>query len=311
MKNNNLSRLVHPLFLASVLLLLINDFYLKQTYGNVLTGKISDFAGLFAFPFFFSCLFVKHKKIIHIVTIFLFIWWKSTFSQPIIDFVNNLGIPVNRVVDFSDNIALISVLISYIAFSGAKIYSVKPVMKWTIMSVSLLSFIATSLPPKTALEYCSVDKEYVFAMPIGEFISRFNRIQKKEIDKASRYWGYYDEASQIFYSSDGKDTITYLIDIAKHTNTDTIRFNNYFASFQIYNRNNDSTVLKLIDITILVTSPKLERVDSSSVISVSPDFSTRFKYSYPVWSYVKNPNNEKLKQKAIKQFEKKLIKKIK
>ncbi len=42
--------LLSPTFLAAVLLLLLNDHWLKQAYPGWLTGKLSDFAGLFFFP---------------------------------------------------------------------------------------------------------------------------------------------------------------------------------------------------------------------------------------------------------------------
>ncbi len=42
--------LLHPLVVGAVLLLVVNDHWLKQAYGNALTGKLSDFAGLCFFP---------------------------------------------------------------------------------------------------------------------------------------------------------------------------------------------------------------------------------------------------------------------
>lgn len=48
---------VHPLPLAAVLLTAINDHYLKYAYPSFLTGKISDFAGVFFFPIFICALF--------------------------------------------------------------------------------------------------------------------------------------------------------------------------------------------------------------------------------------------------------------
>lgn len=41
---------MHPLPMAAVLLLAINDHWLKQAHPSALTGKLSDFAGLFFFP---------------------------------------------------------------------------------------------------------------------------------------------------------------------------------------------------------------------------------------------------------------------
>lgn len=42
--------LFHPLTLGSVFLLLLNDHYLKAAFPSALTGKLSDFAGMFAAP---------------------------------------------------------------------------------------------------------------------------------------------------------------------------------------------------------------------------------------------------------------------
>jgi low temperature requirement protein LtrA len=42
----------HPLILTGIILVAVNDHYLKQSgLAGVLTGKLSDFAGLFFFPF--------------------------------------------------------------------------------------------------------------------------------------------------------------------------------------------------------------------------------------------------------------------
>jgi hypothetical protein len=46
-----LAALSHPVSLAAIALLLLNDHVLKQLFPSILTGKLSDFAGLFFFPF--------------------------------------------------------------------------------------------------------------------------------------------------------------------------------------------------------------------------------------------------------------------
>src|SRR5512138_134848 len=48
---NSLRCLQHPATVSSILLLLINDHVLKTVSPSWLTGKLSDFAGLFFFPF--------------------------------------------------------------------------------------------------------------------------------------------------------------------------------------------------------------------------------------------------------------------
>ncbi|MBC7878873.1 MAG: hypothetical protein H7Y59_17005 [Anaerolineales bacterium] len=52
----DLIALSHPLTLVSILVLLINDHVLKVYAPSILTGKISDFAGLFFFPILLSAI---------------------------------------------------------------------------------------------------------------------------------------------------------------------------------------------------------------------------------------------------------------
>ena len=138
----NLNRLAHPVFLVSLVMLFLNDFILKTVFHNYLTGKLSDFAGLLAFPFFWSVLFPKRIKEIHIAVALFFVFWKSTFSEAVIDFFG-----FYRVVDFSDNIALISILVSFWLLKQESVtYRVHPVFLKLIFLLSCFSFVATSKP---------------------------------------------------------------------------------------------------------------------------------------------------------------------
>lgn len=38
--------LLNAIFLFALVILIVNDHYWKAVYGNILTGKLSDFAGL-------------------------------------------------------------------------------------------------------------------------------------------------------------------------------------------------------------------------------------------------------------------------
>lgn len=138
-----LNRLAHPVFLVSLFILLLNDLILKTTFHNYLTGKLSDFAGLLAFPFFWSVLFPKRIKEIHIGVVLFFCFWKSPFSET---FVNLFGF--YRIVDFSDYIALVSVFISFLLLKKEFVlYKVQPVFLKFIFLLSCFSFIATTQPP--------------------------------------------------------------------------------------------------------------------------------------------------------------------
>src|SRR5690606_15963985 len=45
-----LAWLSHPVSIASIAVLVLNDHLLKETFGTWWTGKLSDFAGLVFFP---------------------------------------------------------------------------------------------------------------------------------------------------------------------------------------------------------------------------------------------------------------------
>jgi len=144
---NKEKHLYRILFLVSIFLLLINDLYLKFEYHNYLTGKLSDFVGLFAFPYFFSCFFSKKIKLIYILSGILFVFWKLELSQPIFDFANSYGIGINRTVDYSDLMALMILPFSYSYWNKRQIITKKPkrIFKPIIIVICSFSFIATTL----------------------------------------------------------------------------------------------------------------------------------------------------------------------
>lgn len=51
------SGVTHPVVLAAIVLLALNDHLLKRAYPGVVTGKLSDAAGLCFFPVFLEALF--------------------------------------------------------------------------------------------------------------------------------------------------------------------------------------------------------------------------------------------------------------
>jgi len=143
---------VSPAFVATLCLLLVNDLLLKPLFHNWLTGKLSDFAGLFIFPLFFFVLCPRYKKAIYVLTALSFCYWKTSYAQPLIDAWNVLSIvSVSRVVDSSDMIALLALPFSY-RYSGVEQRS--PSRHFAVLPVALLSvfaFAATSY--STEVEY--------------------------------------------------------------------------------------------------------------------------------------------------------------
>ena len=99
--------LVSPPLLLSLALLLSNDRWLKHAYPGVLTGKLSDFAGIALVGVLLAASFPRHRRATLIGLSIAFAWWKSPFSQPAIDWLSSVsGIAFARVVDYTDLMAL-------------------------------------------------------------------------------------------------------------------------------------------------------------------------------------------------------------
>lgn len=141
-----LNLLVHPVFLLGLVVLILNDHILKQQYHNAITGKLSDFAGLFIFPLFWAALFPKISKVVYVGTALIFIYWKSTWSQPFLDWLLVQHIPVTRVVDYADLVALSVLPLSYRFFNNAQLSNGRHILVTPIAVISFIAFCATSPP---------------------------------------------------------------------------------------------------------------------------------------------------------------------
>jgi hypothetical protein len=146
MKTTKTSLLLHPLFLTSLFLLVTNDLYWKYEYGNWLTGKLSDFAGLVVLPVFLSALFPRYRKAAVVGSGLFFVWWKMPLSEPVILFLNGMQIPVQRVVDGWDLLALAVLPVSWMIKPFG--YRMNAVLRtascWMVSVVSVMALCATS-----------------------------------------------------------------------------------------------------------------------------------------------------------------------
>lgn len=170
--NNNFKIFTTSWFVIGLSLLLLNDFVLKELFGNWFTGKLSDFAGLLIFPLFWTAFFPRHKKVIFILTALLFILWKSPMSQTFIDSWNGLGVfPISRVVDYSDLIALAILPLAYyldsIKFQLTTIQA-RPVFP---ILIAAFSFGATSYSSNVR-----IDKSYTVSTQKDSLINRIERL---------------------------------------------------------------------------------------------------------------------------------------
>ncbi|MFM7850609.1 MAG: hypothetical protein ACKO96_01520, partial [Flammeovirgaceae bacterium] len=191
---------------------------------------------------------------------------------------NSLKIPIHRTIDFTDNIALVSILISYIALKSEFSLEMKPILKKAFMVVSCLSFMATTLPPHTNRKFVNIDKEYEFSFSKRELVSRLNMVQIKEIREINKLSGQvdFDSETNVFHYQDRTDTLAMLLDYRKFNDQDTIEFKTSFAEILI-SGNEKTSKLKLLT----------------------------------VYKFVPTFKDKDYRNKAIKQFEKRIIKKIK
>ena len=148
-RNLSLGALTSPAFVLALVLLLLNDYVLKHVYPGFLTGKLSDFAGLFVFAVFWSSILPRRRDTVYLLTAVAFATWKSPFSQPAIDLWNG-SIPwhVNRVVDLSD-LAALSVLPFAHQYSAVVWRRRRGTLP--IIAVSAFAFAATSY--RTTADY--------------------------------------------------------------------------------------------------------------------------------------------------------------
>ncbi|MFM8834327.1 MAG: hypothetical protein ACKOEV_11970, partial [Cytophagales bacterium] len=106
--------LLNIVFLASLVTLLLNDHYLKYAFSNWLTGKLSDVVGIIVLPLLLAFIFPKQKKYSVWMSALLFAFWKSPFSQSLIDLYNQIAfIQTSRIVDFTDMYVLLLLPVPY------------------------------------------------------------------------------------------------------------------------------------------------------------------------------------------------------
>jgi hypothetical protein len=142
--NKRLRSLNNPYFVVALILLLANDFYFKFEYHNWVTGKLSDLTGLFVFVLFWTAIIPHKKDHVYVCTALLFVFWKSPWSQPFIDFFSDQFYPIDRVVDPADLVALLILPVAYqidLDRTSTINFAAFPVAALTIFS-----FCATSRP---------------------------------------------------------------------------------------------------------------------------------------------------------------------
>jgi hypothetical protein len=167
-ERNSLRLMQTNWFVFGLVLLLLNDFILKEAFGNWFTGKLSDFTGLFIFQLFWISFFPKYKKPILFSVCVLFIFWKSSLSGGFIHLWNNSApFLINRTIDYTDLIALI-----VLPFANSlekerdqlRTVAIHPALPFVVSS---FAFMATS--ESTDIEF---ENTYEFNCGINELVCK-------------------------------------------------------------------------------------------------------------------------------------------
>lgn len=108
-------------FLLSIFLLFSNDQFFKYQFSNFLTGKLSDICGIIAFPLLLAYIFPKLKEHSIYLAAFIFVFWKSEYSQSVIDIYNQVSpLETSRVIDYTDMLVLVFLPIPYYLIKNPK-----------------------------------------------------------------------------------------------------------------------------------------------------------------------------------------------
>jgi len=244
---------------------LTNDLWLKYSFPSFFTGKLSDFAGLFIFPYFLS-VFIPKPKIIYYLTALLFTFWKLEYSQIVIDYfarLTNLGF--HRTVDITDLITLTVLPFSfrYFKLKSKTAKHNRLAFSTLVCFISIFSFYSTSQPRQTFNANIKVDK--IFILPIN----------KENLFK--KLWFGYNYSDSL--SRNLTDSLFYLyFDIPDYWAKAT-------AIAKIKSLGNDSTTIQLVNITKYhIKGPLFSGVKQSNIDACenfkSADFENLFELNY-------------------------------
>jgi hypothetical protein len=142
---DRLESLASPPFIAALALLVANDFALKPLFHNAVTGKLSDFAGLFALTLFLAVLWPRHARMLAAFLAAAFAFWKTSYAEPLIESLNAVSpIAFGRTVDLTDLVALPMVPLGLWAAPRLSPWPSPRVLQFTLAAVALVAFTATS-----------------------------------------------------------------------------------------------------------------------------------------------------------------------
>jgi hypothetical protein len=160
--SRSISALLHPLSLAAIFILLLNDHLLRRFWPSWFTGKLGDFAWLFFFPLFLTVLFsgvlprrwrYPQLLVINAATclvggVFLLAKTAPACHTLLVTGLGKLlGIPIHLTLDPTDLIALPVLWVSWVLWQHAPQLPISRFrLAWAVMPLAAFLTIANSMP---------------------------------------------------------------------------------------------------------------------------------------------------------------------
>lgn len=175
----SLRSLRHPVTLFSVVLLLLNDHVLKIVAPSALTGKLSDFAGLFFFPILLATMFglaldrcrVRPRLVAGLAFVVTLAWFVLVKTSPAVNAATTavlealLGTPVRIVRDPADLLALLVLLPAWQLWRQVERAhpAVSPDKRaYLALGLAALATMATSCPPDEYVSRLAASQEVLY-----------------------------------------------------------------------------------------------------------------------------------------------------
>jgi len=228
----------------------VNDYLLKYLYHNWLTGKLSDVVGLLACSMLIWYGNSKYKMSYLVFLASGFALWKVEASNSLIDAANDLGIPIGRVVDYTDLLVIPVIFLPIFTDWLLRIQNVRLVLRPTVLIVISVSFVATTMPPRQLQEYNSVDKSYSIRVPLSTVVARLNEYQVDEL-KDIELFVDFNSNNNTYHARYTGEKVAQLIDYRKVGYQDTFQIGYHFADVQLSGNEYESTI-KIVNLYKMV-----------------------------------------------------------
>lgn len=213
-------------FLMSLSVLIANDVYLKYEFPGLVTGKLSDIAGVYLVSYLGFGIFPRAKFTTVLLIISLFSVWKSPLSQPLIDGIN-LIVPVRigRVVDYSDLIAFLVIPVALrSAGKMARPTPIRPLERFAAISIALISLVAVTgtsmLMPVGDFSIRNTDSEIqlqtIDVMDAAQRVAKKYDLECGACDPGAFEGSFQsDDLSIEYWFDESKDEIRFLVRVRK------------------------------------------------------------------------------------------------